>query len=317
MFRALMMVTLSCMVLFTHAQEKVFSNELMVLTENDNYDFGGTDRYYSNGLLLQYNTLSKKTPRNKFIKRIHNWEAGIKIYNPFRNNRSLAVVTELMDRPYAGWTYFSYGKTQIAKSGNVLQYQITAGLMGPASQAQQVQEAWHRMWGIYRLYGWEFQVNNAVGVNLNAAYFPQIHASHSLRFRMHGILQGAVGNTFTHAVVSMLFQTGKLQPAHQSAWWSAALGKKEKGATKHESIFFTEPSIILQAYNATIQGGMFVSDKGKFITPIRALVGQLRTGMLLSGNRTSFRWYYTFRTKEGARMRRGEAWGSFGLSHRF
>lgn len=317
MFRIWMMVVLSCIGFYTHAQEKLLTKELLLLTENDNYDFGGTDRYYSNGLMLQYNTLGKKTPRNRFVKSIHNWEAGIKIYNPIRNNRSLAVVTELMDRPYAGWTYLSYGKTQIAASGNVLQYQLTAGIMGPASQAQQVQEAWHRFLKIYRLYGWELQVNNAPGVNLNAAFLPQIYTSQSLSFRMHGVLQGALGNTFTHAVVGMLFQTGKLQPTHQSAWWGAALGKKEKRSAKHESIFFAEPSIMLQAYNATIQGGMFVSDKGKFITPIRGLVGQLRTGMLLSGNRSSFRWYYTFRTKEGARMRRGEAWGSIGLSHRF
>ena len=317
MFRALIIVALSCMSLFTHAQEKLLTKELLVLTENDNYDFGGTDRYYSNGFILQYNTLDKKTPRNKYLKSIHNWEAGIKIYNPIRNNRSLALVTELMDRPYAGWTYLSYGKTQIAAIGNVLQYQLTAGIMGPASQAQQVQEAWHRIWGIYRLYGWELQVNNALGINAQAAYYPQIHRSDDHRFRMHGVLQSAVGNTFTHAIVGMLFQTGKLQPAHQSAWWGAALGKKEKGPAKHESIFFVEPSIMLQAYNATIQGGMLVSDKGKFITPIRGLVGQLRTGMLLSGNRNSFRWYYTFRTKEGARMQRAEAWGSIGLSHRF
>ncbi|MBM3440201.1 MAG: lipid A deacylase LpxR family protein [Bacteroidetes bacterium] len=267
--------------------------------------------------MLQYNTLDKKTPRNKFVKSIHNWEARIKIYNPIRNNRSLALVTELMDRPYAGWTYLSYGKTQIAASGNVLQYQLTTGIMGPASQAQQMQEAWHRIWGIYRLYGWELQVNNALGINAQAAYYPQIHRSDDHRFHMHGVLQSAVGNTFTHAIVGMLFQTGKLQPAHQSAWWGAAVGKKEKGSAMHESIFFAEPSIMLQAYNATIQGGMFVSDKGKFITPIRGLVGQLRTGMLLSGNRSSFRWYYTFRIKEGARMRRAEAWGSIGLSHRF
>lgn len=317
MVRNLFLMLACSFSLYATAQQISYSKELSILTENDNYDFGGTDRYYTNGLIIQYSALSKKPLQGRTTKSIHHIEAGIKIYNPIRNNRSLAVVTELMDRPYAGWTYLSYGKTIIAVNGSVFQYQLTGGMVGPASQAQQVQEAWHRMWGIYRLYGWELQVNNALGINAQATYYPQIHRSDDHRFRMNGILQGNLGTGFTNAAFGMLFQTGKLQPANESAWWGAALGRTAKGKATHEQIFFIEPAIVLQAYNATIQGGMFVSDKGKFVTPIRGLVGQLRTGMLLSGNRMSFRWHYTFRSKEGTRMRRGEAWGSMGLSYRF
>ncbi|MFZ9717771.1 MAG: lipid A-modifier LpxR family protein [Chitinophagaceae bacterium] len=300
-----------------YAQEKAFRNELLVLSENDNFDFGGTDRYYTNGFILQYNRVGGEKQTSKAIKRIHHWEAGIKIYNPIRNNRSLQVVTELMDRPYAGWSYLSYANTQIRAKDNVLQTGLTAGMLGPASQAQQLQEGWHKFWGIYRLYGWNLQVNNEIGLNLHADYFPKLKEATDLRFRMHGILQSTIGNTFTHAAVGMLFQTGKLQPTQHSAWWGAALSNAKQDASRVEHIFFAEPTLILQAYNATVQGGLFRKDKGSFTTPIRGVVAQLRTGMLLSGKRMSFRWYYTYRTREGARMRKGESWGSIALSYRF
>lgn len=295
-----------------------FGSEITLLSENDNYDFGKTDRYYSNGLMWQYNTLGRTKSTSRWLKKINNWEAGIQIFNPYRNNQSLQLVMQLMDRPYAGWLYGSYGQTRIYPTGNVLQFGISAGVVGPASQAQQVQEYWHRLWRLYKVYAWDRQVKNEPGVNFHLRWWPQLYRDAAGRFSMHGLTAATLGNTFTHARIGLLLQTGRLSPTVSGVFWGAALDRNERYSRRPtEFIFFAEPSLMLQAYNATLQGGMFVSDKGPFLTPIQGWVAQARLGTMISGQRMAFCWYYTFRTREGARMRKGESWGSIGITYRF
>lgn len=311
-----LLLCLICLSAAVKAQ-KPFRNELIILTENDNYDLELTDRYYSNGFILQYNWLASKQ-NSRVLKKIHRTELAHKVYNPVSNRRSSAEVVAIMDRPFAGWLSASYGTNLIYKSKHVLQYQLTAGILGPAASGRQVQQGWHKLIGLYKVYGWEYQLNNEAGLNAAAEYYYSlVSKQNNKNTTVHLTGKASVGNTFTNLAAGVLLKTGKLQSEENSHYWNAGLGSDVKTSPRHEFVFFAEPLIQYQVYNATVQGGLFLKDKGPFTTALAPIVFQTKVGFMFNGNRAGFRWYYTFRTREGKEMRKGEHWGSIGLSFRF
>ncbi len=54
----------------------VYTKELTLITENDNYNFTKQDRYYSNGIFLRYQWLGKQAASSKLASKLHRIEAG-------------------------------------------------------------------------------------------------------------------------------------------------------------------------------------------------------------------------------------------------
>lgn len=301
----------------TAQQHKILKHEITVITDNDNYDLEFTDRYYSNGFIIQYNRLAK--PQSKTIdKKILRFEAAHKVYNPYVNNKSIQEVLANMDRPYAGWLSASAGITQIKNTESVWQYDVTVGIMGPGARGRQIQQGWHKLVGLYEVFGWEYQLKNEAGFNLSSGYYHSlIKSAPQKNISLHTVTKAMLGNTFTNASAGLLFKTGWLNSEKESGYWSGNLGGSSKSFKRNEFIFFIEPLLQYQIYNATVQGGLFRNDKGPFTGNIEPLVFQTKTGIMFTGNKFGFRWYYTFRTKEATAMKTGEHWGSIGATLRF
>src|SRR5688572_6725493 len=98
------LLLVSCFAL-VHGQDTaaVYTKEITIITENDNYNFSKKDRYYSNGLFLRYQWLTKRPLSSRLATKLHRIELGQMIFNPRLNRRSLEQVLEQQDRPYAGW----------------------------------------------------------------------------------------------------------------------------------------------------------------------------------------------------------------------
>ena len=304
-------------VLTAQPKQRVYVKELTLLTENDNYDTDLSDRYYTNGFVAQWNWLKQEVDSRRFQKQIHRLELGHKVFTPVSVKDSVAAVVRKMDRPFAGWLYAQYGTTLIFHNKAVLQADAVAGLLGPSAFGRQVQQQWHRLWKLYKVYGWDYQLNDAFTLGVQAAYFYPLAGAGSRSASLYGVSKIALGTAFTNAAAGFLFQTGRLRTAAQSAYWNANLGTAVSNTEKREWIFFMEPLLLAQAYNATIQGGLFRSDKGPFTTGIRPFLFQTRTGLLLTGRKMGFRWFYTIRGREGSLMKKREHWGSIGLTYRF
>jgi lipid A 3-O-deacylase len=300
------------------AQSKIHRQEINIITDNDNYDLELTDRYYSNGFIIQYNRVASRTPAG-IIKKINRFELGHKVYNPVTNRRSTENVLANMDRPFAGWFYGSYGSTLFTKKNNIIEYTFNAGIMGPSALGAEIQQGWHQFIGLYRVYGWEYQLNNSIGLNTSAAYYHTIvPAAPGQGLTMHLVSKAELGTIFSNASAGVLLKTGWLNTDEkQSGYWMGNLGADEKTFNRKEFIVFLEPLVQYQVYNATVQGGLFTNDKGPYHTGIQSLVFQAKAGFMITGNNVGFRFYQTFRTKEGSRMMKGEHWGTIGLSFRF
>lgn len=305
---------------FVQAQDTsaVCSKEFTLITENDNYNFTKKDRYYSNGLFLRYQWLAKNSSSSRLATKLHRIEAGQMIYNPRLNRRSLEQVLEQQDRPYAGWLYGSYGQTNVFSDERVLQIEAAVGILGPAAKGKEVQTNYHKLIGLYKLYGWENQVQNEIGINASVRYYQPLIAA-TKNFSLHATGKATLGNTFTNASAGVLLKVGKLEDEQYSAYWTGRLGQsKRQQRHQTEFIFFLEPTLMAQAYNATVQGGLFRDDKGNYTSELNPFMYLIKSGFIVSGQRASFSAYYHIKQREAKTMTDPfEIYGGFALSFRF
>jgi lipid A 3-O-deacylase len=296
----------------------VYTKEFTFVTENDNYNFTKKDRYYSNGLFLRYQWLAKKPMSTRIANKLHRIEAGQMIFNPYLNRRSLEQVLEKQDRPYAGWLYASYGQTNVFNDESILQFDGAVGILGPAAKGKEVQTNYHKVIGLYKLYGWENQLQNELGVNASVRYYQPLIAA-TKKFSLHATGKATLGNTFTNASAGVLLKLGKLEDEQYSAYWTGRLGQSNtQQRHKTEFIFFLEPMLMAQAYNATVQGGLFREDKGNYTSELNPFIYIVKTGFILSNRQTSFSAYYHIKQREAKTMiDKYEIYGAFAFSIRF
>lgn len=140
------------------------------------------------------------------------YAVGQKIFTPEDiESRNLLVD----DRPYAGWLYGNatllsrYVDERDLQVGNMLG--ITLGMVGPSSQADDVQKGFHELIGSDRPNGWHNQLKDEPGILLTYTrrwqYFHRLPGG--LEFETSPHLVGALGNVYTYAGGGMMLRLGK------------------------------------------------------------------------------------------------------------
>ena len=145
---------------------------LSLTFEND--AVGNSDQNYTNGARISYVTPRDQLPwagrvarRNLgWLTDADDWYASIALGQNIYTPEDLSLVPpDPTDRPYAGFLYASFGI--VADRGDRLDtIAIDLGVVGPASQADNVQRLWHEWFGFTEPEGWESQLENEPGVRL-------------------------------------------------------------------------------------------------------------------------------------------------------
>lgn len=291
---------------------KSFSKQFTITTENDRYMLQGHDRYYTNGLVLQYVALQKPTPKAQ--KRLDQMEAGQKIYMPFA--RKIYVPGEI-DRPVAGYLYAQFLRTAFPQQNTLWQWGASVGAIGDASLGRLVQNTFHDLinvnsnkWG----WVWNYQVKSEVGANLHSLYAKGLRST-TAGFQLVPIVKATLGTLFTNASGGVLLQAGHLRPQNESSFWNAALGSHNT-SEKFEWFFYYYPELTLQAYNATVQGGLFRRNKGPITSAVELFVLAHQVGALFSTNRYFLRVSANYQSREAAAQRFGHNYGSLQAGYR-
>lgn len=295
--------------------QRAFTKEISAITDNDNYLLQKRDGYYTNGFYFSYQYLARASdPRTQ--KAIMRFELGQMIFNPYKY--SITRPAE-MDRPFAGYLYLKATRSRFFARGNNLQYGLAAGIMGPGSRASQVQRAYHKLIRIYEVPGWGYQLKNEVGVNLYAQYTHPLFAPPrpAQIIDLHAVARANLGNTFTNATAGFLLRIGKMENSAQSVSWNSRLhAAKPVYRGKAEFFIFFQPEVMVQGYNATLQGGLFRSDKGPVTVPLQPVLYQQRVGIAYAQGRFSVVLADVHRSKEAKGMRRKENYGSVMVGYR-
>lgn len=320
----LSIVFLLCGCIPVAAQEtKTFRYEFTGVTDNDDYNFKYTDRYYSNGLFLKFSAAQKDIDEKKpgSVKKIVSVELGQQMFNP--HSHDMNFLNDL-DRPFAGVLYIKPSVTRISAKENVWQYGLQGGVMGPSAYGRQVQTWWHGAFNILRVYGWETQLNDEAFINFNASYHHHLlnKQKDNPWYDVHAFSAASLGNNLTNAAVGLQFKFGRFEKAFQSVAWNSRIQKTKQAPayrSNHEVYFYFEPQLTFQAYNAVLQGGMFRkdADKGYFFTSVKPIVYQHRYGILYAQHRWSLQLGYTFRTREAKGQKAIENFGTMRVSYRF
>lgn len=119
------------------------------------------------------------------------------------------------EQPYAGWLYGTAGLT--SDTGKILdRFELTLGIVGPASMAEHVQETVHDFLGSPHPMGWQYQLENEPGIVLS--YERQWRAFQASGPGGWGVdftprAGASLGNIFTDGSVGAIARLGQDLPA--------------------------------------------------------------------------------------------------------
>lgn len=301
---------------FAQDHERVFDQQLSFSCDNDFFAFRGTDRYYTNGLFLKYSTVGK-SKHEKTVKQLNEWEVGQMIYTPYK--REILAITE-MDRPVSGYLYGKFSRSNFTAPGRLFSWGVSIGAIGKASMAKQVINDFHPFininsdwWG----WVWDYQVKDEIGVNAHGKYAFSLIKKEGSLFQVTPVTNLTLGTTFTNASGSILFQFGRFNRMAQSDYWNAKIDKTGLRTSKRELFLFYQPEVMYQGYDATIQGGMFRSDKGSVVWPIEPVVFTHHVGISFANKRYSLAFHEFYETKRAKYQFNNHSYGRIQMGYRF
>lgn len=185
--------------------------------------FYDTDRNYTNGVRLEWLSEPASAPdwAVNGARQFPLFPDGGRVRVSYAIGQNMYTPADIAlaapppdDRPYAGWLYASVGV--IAENGRVLdQFQLTLGMVGPASLAEQTQKLVHSIVGAPEPQGWDSQLKNEPGLILSYQRSWRDFYSESVSgfgFDVTPHVGGAVGNVFTYANAGLTLRVGTRLP---------------------------------------------------------------------------------------------------------
>lgn len=195
------------------------------IEENDALSPSPTDRHYTQGFQANYlsgpldpraggwNNLYPELSSLFFDGSALNQRrieisVGQTIFTPRRLQQ---VPPDGSDRPFAGWLYGGLGLLQETNRNTLERLEFNFGVVGPASQAEQVQSGFHQLLGSSKVNGWRYQLDNEPGfvISYDRKWRFDRPLSNSVSVNFIPEIGGTVGNVYTYGQVGGLVRIGQ------------------------------------------------------------------------------------------------------------
>lgn len=296
---------------------------LSVVAENDIFN---SDRYYTNGIRISW--LSAPGENSEWALRLASYfpyfPSDATVQANYSIGQNMYTATDIEDenpseddRPYAGWIYASVGL--IAETGLWLdQLELTVGMVGPASMAEQTQTAVHKIIDSPDPQGWDYQLHNEPGVvllyqrsyrHLTDEFF------YGLPFDVTPHMGGALGNVFTHANAGFTLRYGsgvsldygppRIQPGMPGSGYF-----EQKKCFGWYVFAGLEGRWVIR--NIFLDGNTFEDSRS---VDKEKLVGDVQYGLVLSYDRYRFSFTNVVRTREyRAQPSKSQSFGAISFS---
>ena len=298
---------------------------LSFTVENDL--FGGSDRYYTNGLLVTWRSPSADLPRvlAGLDERLDfllgpgslRWglSFGQNIYTPQDTDRR---IPDPRDRPYAGYLY---GAASLSRSTERTQtlLEVQFGVVGPSAGGEFVQNNYHDLINVRRAYGWNRQLKDepALTALLERRWRVPLGTLGGVQAEVIPVAAVALGNVQTYAAAGGTLRIGQgleadwgpvrirpalagsgfFQPRQEFGWY--VFGGVEGRAVARDifldgNTFRDSPSV----------------DK-------RPFVGDAQAGVAVLWRGVRFAYTQVLRSEEFYGQRGRQSFGAFSASFRF
>jgi len=305
-----LLVTLLALCLGAFAQNH--SKQFGFKSDNDAYLATGQDKYYTNGLFISYRFANNPKKENSALaKQITQVELGQKMYNA-----QSGYIPDMVyvDRPITAYLYAGASKHWFYRSENSLSLGVQLGTIGPNSLGRQAQELIHKIGGFYPPKGWEYQLNNEIGLNFNMAYTHFLQRSPTKKLDLSINTGANLGNTFSGLSAGFTLRTGRMNPLNATAYNRSNLAD---ASSSSEFFFFAKPQLDWVAYDASISGGLFRKDKGPITFNSKPWVLSQEFGLVFAEKRWSAQLSYTFKTHEINSSAKAHQFGSISTYYQF
>ncbi len=196
------------------------AGRISVIEENDAFAVPPTDRWYTQGLEVDYlsglispdraaslPSLLPVDPEGADLRRF-GLSLGQQMFTPVNLSRFPPDPT---DRPYAGWLYGGFGLFQESDHRQLAHLELQLGVVGPAALAAQTQDAFHGLSGQVNPRAWAEQLKNEPGVvvSYERKWRIALPTASSVGFDAIPELGASLGNVYTYAEASALVRWGR------------------------------------------------------------------------------------------------------------
>lgn len=252
----ILLVTLANNVSAQAAKEK---HSLRIFWDNDfiNLRGDGTDRYYTNGLRIDYFYTKKqkaKFPSSLLLNisddnnNIYGWGLAQFMFTP--KNISVPDI-QFNDRPYAGALYSIHSLQSVDKIKKAkVTSEIRLGVIGPLSFAKETQTWAHRVINYTKPEGWHNQVPNDIILNYNISIEKQI-LQPSKNLLVIGVIETFSGTTYNAAGAGFMLRVGRF-----NNYFDRFSVRKITAKNKSQLYVFMKPAVRVVLSNALLQGGL-------------------------------------------------------------
>jgi len=292
----------------------LFSKSFGFVSDNDVFIEINQDQYYTNGLTLSFRFLPK-TKSNKLVKKIFAIEAGQYMYTPSQN---FMLRSFYQDRPFAGYLFASFAMEYYYPRG-LLKVVFQGGVLGKASQAENLQKWIHETFGLPPVDGWEFQIKNQVGLNVNLLYFRNIVYAMKKHLDFNLFAQARAGTVFSDVSLGFVSRIGimALNPVFNTVLLNSNLNRGNTGMHVNELFVFVKPQLTFIAFDATIQGSMF-NDKSPVTYEAKPIVASIQVGLKWATRHLDVAYSVSFLSKPiDNPIVKPHKYGSISLVYRF
>jgi len=198
------------------------------LIENDTFGDKERDSQYTNGFLINYASFNG----------LEDWQRAVFEYLPLFSDRALShtrvqveysvgqqiftpddltrSIPDALDRPYAGWLYVGTKYLNLTeplgRRRSLASWEFNIGIVGPGSGARQVQTRFHSMFNGYEPDGWDYQLENELGVLVayqkKWLYLISVDDA-PLEIDLSPNIGTSLGNVYTYLETGLMLRVGR------------------------------------------------------------------------------------------------------------
>jgi|GEM_PF-1226800 len=305
-------IMLCCLVFTCHAQETQV-HEVALNSDNDAYLFISQDQYYTNGIAFSYRKLTNNHRlRGNAVKALWGLSIGHKLYNAYNGFSEV----EFMDRPFTAYLYMRGHTSKFYKNESVLNITAEIGVYGKAAFGEQMQRGFHRLFGFYQINGWDYQLKNNAVFDMRFGYNKLLARSSSGKVDMQAGASVSLGLNQSYLGLGPIFRFGRVNALYETAFYNNRLSAT-KSSIKMERYFYYRPVIYYRLYDASIQGGMLLHDKGPVVFGIEPWMLSQLIGFNYAKKQFSLDIHLQFNTKEVRSTATAHQYGSITIGYAF
>lgn len=237
------------------------TTHVSLTTENDLFSLptGTTDRYYTNGLRMDYffTKEGRSFPSSLLLKisddkNVYSWGLAQYMFTPSQID---IEAIQYEDRPYAGALFAIHALNSYDYSKKIkLTSDFYIGVTGPLGPAEETQIAVHGLFNYTKPEGWKNQVPNDIIINYNLRLEKEIVYVPEKLF-VTGAIETFTGTLYNAMGAGFSLRVGKVHNFLEA--------KTESSTRKNKSHFYVmlKPTVRVIYFNALLQGGIITNLK--------------------------------------------------------